>query len=419
MVEAILVREGPADGGAEWLDTAMPAAAAQSGGLAELAARAQDRPLVLVWPAASVLLLEVDLPVRSAAQIAKALPFALEDMLAEDADRYHFSWYRPAREQAIAVAAVDRAQLEACIRRFADAGLVLQAAVPEPLLLPWREGECGLLLDGDEAVFRYGAWLGGGGEDDLCGLLLKKLYASGQAQGGLRLWSRPGEGDYVGWAGQSEAQQTQSVGLDCIQPGISAPAIERLVFDDALSLYAPQWQQAEALNLLVGAYAPQIRRHGDWKPWLPAAAILLAALLLQLGGQWQMLGQQQRQLQSLEAGAQDLFKQTFPEVKRLVNVKAQADQALTALRAQSRRQAGGFMALLYRAGNILKDQTQFKLQALEFADGSLQIKVLAPDAASVEQLISQLSGEDGMQADTRTVAGVTGGVEADIAIQQN
>lgn len=413
------MREGPAEGCAEWLDTAMPAAVLQSGGLAELAARAPDRPLVLVWPAASVLLLEVDLPVRGAAQIAKALPFALEDMLAEDADRYHFSWYRPVREQAIAVAAVDRGLLEACIRRFADAGLVLQAAVPEPLLLPWQDGQCALLLDDGNAVFRYAAWLGGGSERELCGLLLKKLYASGQAQGDLRLWSRPGEGDYVGWAEQSEAQQTQSVGLDCIQPGISAPSIERRVFDDVLSLYAPQWRQAEAFNLLVGAYAPQIRRHGDWKPWLPAAAILLAALLLQLGGQWQMLGQQRRQLQSLEAGTQDLFKQTFPEVKRLVNVKAQADQALAAMQAQSRQQAGGFMALLYRTGNILKEQPQFTLRGLQFADAGLQIKVLAPDAASVEQLISQLSGEDGLQAETRTVVGVSGGVEAEIAIQQN
>lgn len=414
-----MVREGPVSGRFHWLDLDAPANGGQAGGLAELAALAQGRPLMLVWPAASVLLLEIELPLRSAAQIAKALPFALEDMLAEDVDRYHLSWSRPARGGRIAVAAVSRELIEASIRRFADAGLALQWAVPEPLLLPWRDGQCALLLEGDNGVFRYGEWLGGGGERDLCGLLLEKLYASAEAQGSLQLWSRLSEGEAVGWAGQSEAQQTQSVGLDCMQPDISAPSIERQALDNRLSLYAGQWRAASALNLLVGAYAPQIRRRNDLKPWLPAAALLLIALSAQLAGQWQLLVNQRRQLQTVEADTQALFKQTFPDIKRLVNVKVQADQQLAALQAQSRQQTAGFLPLLYRVGNRLKDQPQFKLQRLQFADGGLQLKLLAPDAAGVEQLKRQLSEQDGLQADIQGVVDVTDGVEADIAIQQN
>lgn len=414
-----MVREGPVSGQFQWLDTEVPADGGQAGGLAELAAWAQGRPLMLVWPAASVLLLEIELPLRSAAQIAKALPFALEDMLAEDVDHYHLSWSRPARGGRIAVAAVNRELIAAYVRRFAEAGLVLQWAVPEPLLLPWRDGQCALLLEGDNGVFRYREWLGGGGERDLCGLLLEKLYASAEAQGSLQLWSRLSEGEAVGWAGQSEARQTQSVGLDCMQPDISAPSIERQALDNRLSLYAGQWQAAVALNLLVGAYAPQIRRQNDLKPWLPAAALLLIALSVQLGGQWQMLVKQRRQLQTVEADTQALFKQTFPDIKRLVNVKVQADQQLAALQSQSIQQTAGFLPLLYRVGKLLKDQPQFKPQRLQFADGSLQLKLLAPDAAGVEQLKRQLLEQDGLQADIQGVVGVTDGVEADIAIQQN
>ncbi|MCK9606096.1 MAG: type II secretion system protein GspL [Methylomonas sp.] len=398
MAEAILLREGPLVGQVQWLDTAEPADGVHVGGLAELAAQAQGRPLILVWPAASLLLLEIELPLRSAAQIAKALPFALEELLAEDVERYHLSWRRQAGTQRIAVAAVDGELIAACTRRFAEAGLTLQWAVPEPLLLPWQDGQCAMLLEGDNGVFRYGEWLGGGGERELCGVLLERLYANGQAQGDLQLWSR--------------------IGAEV--PGLSLPVrIEQHAMDDTLLLYAGQWQAASGLNLLVGAYAPQIRRQNELKAWLPAAAILLIALLAQLAGQWQLLDKQRQQLQTLETNTQTLFKQTFPDIKRLVNLKVQADQQLSALQTQSMQQTAGFLPLLYRVGKRLKDQPQFKLRRLQFADNSLHLKFLAPDAASVEQLNRQLSDEDGLQVDTRAVVGVTDGTEADIAIQQN
>ncbi|AEF99354.1 general secretion pathway protein L [Methylomonas methanica MC09] len=392
-----MVREGPVSGQFQWLDTEVPTDGGQAGSLPELAAWAQGRPLMLVWPAATVLLLEIELPLRSAAQIAKALPFALEDRLAEDVDRYHFSWSRPARGGPIAVAAVSRELVEACVRRFADAGLALRWAVPEPLLLPWRDGQCALLLEGDKGIFRYGEWLGGGGERDLCALMLEKLYAAEEARGSLQLWS----------LGDDSPE---------LPPAIQT---ERRDWTDSLLVYVGQWQAASALNLLVGAYAPQIRRQSDFKPWLPAAALLLIALSVQLGGQWQLLVKQRRQLQAVEADTQALFKQTFPDIKRLVNVKVQADQQLAALQAQSLQQTAGFLPLLYRVGKRLKDLPQFKPQRLQFADGSLQLKLLAPDAAGVEQLKRQLLEQDGLQADIQGVVGATDGVEADIAIQQN
>jgi len=396
MAEALLVRQAPLPGQWQWLDLAAPAGGVCGGGLAELAAAAGERAAILVWPASAALLLEIDLPLRSAGQIAKALPFALEDLLAEDAERYQLSWHRPARGQAIAVAAVGRELLAAVIDNFAEAGVRLSMALPEALLLPWQAGQTAVLLERDDGVFRYGEWLGGGGERSLCGVLLDKLYAGGQAQGDIQLWAATGD--------------------DCA--GLPA-GIERHGAAEPLSLYARQWPAAGALNLLVGDYAPQVRRRNPLKPWLPAAAILSIALLAQLAGQWQLQRRQQQQLQTLEAGTEALFRQTFPEIKRLVNVKAQADQQLLALQEQSRLNTAGFLALLHVVGGPLKEAPQLRLQRLQFDGDSLQIKLLAPDAASVEQFKRQLGGENGPQVDILAVAGVADGVEAEIAIRQN
>ncbi|MCQ8103509.1 type II secretion system protein GspL [Methylomonas sp. SURF-2] len=397
MTEPILLRELSGPQQAQWLDLAAPADGVHVGGLRELAGLARERPLILVWPAASILLLQLDLPLRGAGQIAKALPYALEDSLALDVEAYHFSWCRAARDGAIAVAAVDRQAMTACMARFAAAGLRLSMALPEPLLLPWHAGECAMLLEGGSGVCRFGAWLGGGGEADLCGVLLEKLHADGQLRGSLQLWSAPGGADFGPLPVEVQAREWR----------------------EPLALYAEQWRAATGLNLLVGAYAPPSRRSGSLKAWLPAALILLAALLAQLAGQWNLQRLQQQQLQALEADSEALFRQTFPEVKRLVNIKAQADQQLQALHEQSRHNAGGFLALLHVAGGPLMEAPQIRLQGLQFDGEVLRIKLLAPDAAGLEQFKDRLSGEGGTQADIVAATGVAEGVEAEIAIRQN
>jgi general secretion pathway protein L len=50
--------------------------------------------------------------VRGTAKILRALPFALEEQIAEDIEALHFAAGRPAPDGSIPAAAVDREQLE-------------------------------------------------------------------------------------------------------------------------------------------------------------------------------------------------------------------------------------------------------------------------------------------------------------------
>jgi general secretion pathway protein L len=189
MAEPILCRE-TAGGSFEWLDLPTLEPGVQSGTLQALAQAAEQREVCAVWPAEAVLLLELDLPLRSIAQIKQALPFALEDYLADGIEQYHWVWQRPEPGGPLAVALVDRAALAVWLQRFAEAGIQVSQCLPEPLLLPLQAEQTAFVTDGaGRAVLRYGRALGGGGDRQWLWGVLLRLYQEGKAQGECRLWS--------------------------------------------------------------------------------------------------------------------------------------------------------------------------------------------------------------------------------------
>ena len=79
----------------------------QQGTLQDLAQTAGENLVTLLYPAAEVLLLDIDLPVKSNKQIKKALPFALEELLADEMETYHLVWHRQVKGK-VYVAAVNQ-----------------------------------------------------------------------------------------------------------------------------------------------------------------------------------------------------------------------------------------------------------------------------------------------------------------------
>ena len=62
----------------------------RSGTLAEAAADVGDRPVIALVPASSTATMTVDLPAKGA-RLRAALPFALEDFVADEIEELHFA----------------------------------------------------------------------------------------------------------------------------------------------------------------------------------------------------------------------------------------------------------------------------------------------------------------------------------------
>ena len=120
-----------ADAAAGWLVVdaeGRPLAQVENGPLEQAGAAAAGRRVAVLVPAAEVLCLEVELPVRSGARAAALVPFALEEQLATDVETQHFA-VAPAAGGRTAVAVVARALIEEWLARLAAAGHQARIAV--------------------------------------------------------------------------------------------------------------------------------------------------------------------------------------------------------------------------------------------------------------------------------------------------
>lgn len=129
--------------------------------------------VVLLIPSEEVSLHQVALPMANNKQMVKAIPYALEDSLAENIEALHFSFYREHADSDVNVAAIniqrlrqwyDTAQQEWKIRPH--------IILPDFFALPANETTSSLLVNSERSLYRYNSFLGISCNSDLLPLLL-------------------------------------------------------------------------------------------------------------------------------------------------------------------------------------------------------------------------------------------------------
>src|ERR1700676_4622126 len=138
MPQTLLLRLPPAgQEETEWLtlDENGAPPTRQRGSLTLAAAVWRSGKIVVLAPAAQILLAEPELPPGSGAKLARAVPFALEEQLTEDVDQLSFAIGRRRPNGGTPVAAVSRAVLQGWISDLNAAGLQPLAIYPDISLM--------------------------------------------------------------------------------------------------------------------------------------------------------------------------------------------------------------------------------------------------------------------------------------------
>ncbi|HXH03413.1 MAG TPA: type II secretion system protein GspL [Candidatus Competibacteraceae bacterium] len=357
-----------------------------SGELAQLAALLGGRRLLLVAPAETVLLCRARVPGRNRATWHKAVPYALEEQLAEEVEELHFALGEHSDGDGwLPVAVLRHALLRDWLGQCAAVGLQATAILAEPLLLPWDGEHWSLLRDGERLVLRCGPWDGCSADAETLPLLLQQALAEAgdHPPAGLRLW-----GDSAG---------LPELPLPLLpQPGGMTAAL--------LAGAAPG---RPMLNLLQGPYSAQARL-GQWlRPWRAVAALAALWLLLQGGQQVAEYWQLSREQSTLRAELERLFRAAVPSAQRVVNPRAQMEARLRELgrRNGAGSDDGGFLELLYLGGQPLAGLTGAdapRLKALRFNNRQLELSLEGGSLESLDRLRQRLSGRPGLVAELRS-----------------
>ncbi|MGF6694725.1 MULTISPECIES: type II secretion system protein GspL [Pseudomonas] len=334
-------------------------------------------PWRLILPVEAVTCCAVRLPTQKGRWLRQALPFAVEELLAEDVESFHLALGGALADGRHRVFAVRRSWLAGWLELAGKLGPRPAAIQIDADLLPEQ---------GTQLLWLEQRWLLGG-------------------EGSARLGF-----DEQDWTYLRDA---------CPAPRSARAPAERNTLDGVDEWHetsdAYGWLAAQkGSDLAQGEFTLKEERQ-RWSRWKPLLGLVGLWLLLQWSFNLIQTWQLQRQGDTYAAANEALYRELFPQDNKLVNLRAQFDQHLA--EASSSGQ-GRLLALLGQAAQaLIAEGAQVRVQQLDFSEtrGDLALQVQAPGFDALERLRERLIGS-GLSVQMGSASRDQSGVSARLVI---
>jgi general secretion pathway protein L len=377
----------------------------QSGPLSLAAPRSPGRRICVLVPGTDVLVAEPELPTKAGTKLQQLVPYALEEQLADDIDDLHFAiGKRPADSTRTPVAVVTRALMDQWLTALKSNGLDPEVMYADSDLLPQNPGQSVALLEEDVVVVRPPSGSPVTLPADALHEALEMAQSStadGGAGRGLILYT--GAPEWHEHSAQVEALRERFDGIK-IQLLASGP----------LALFAQQLSTGTATNLLQGPYTPTTSRAVGLRAWRVAAILLVCLIGLHVAGKATELSLLKSSEHKLDVSLRQAVQTVMPGQSNSPDARKALEQRLAAVRASS---TSGLLPALEALVQAKGAAPGAVVQALSFHNGSVELKVAAPDAASLDR-IGQALRNNGWQADLTSGNNVASGYEGHLQVHQ-
>lgn len=371
------------------------------GELADASPLAAQRRVVVLVPGADVLLARTRVPVRKQARVLQALPFALEEQVAEDLDALHFAAGPRGADDQVTAAAVSAERMDAWLADLESAGIEPQAVYADSQAIPVNPGSLTVVLeaarvyvsppDGLPLVFE--------------GLTLEQVldivddndeqpphllvYCDAHHDKHLReLW---------------EALREAGRGLDVhLHPD-----------GGVLPRMAAGITATPGVNLLQGPYAPRSPYRELWPHWRVAAMLLVGLGLVMIASKAVEHLRLQQAIDALDAEIDTIFTRTF------------GDAPVSDHRRYIRQQVGGgpdgsdrrMLEVLDTLGRVVAESDRTRITHISYRRGTMDVRLRVPDVDTLDGIRRRIV-EGGLDSEILAANPVDDGVEGRLQLSR-
>ncbi len=361
--------------------------------LSELTSKAEQRIVKILVPGCDVLLKSIRVPGKSSRAMRLAVPFMLEDSLAEDVEKLFFAYAdlkKDIQDNNCFAAITSHDQMQLWLSWLAQANIYTKYILPDVLAMPFTEQGWSAISLGDanqeQVIVRQHNWQG------------FALDAN--------IW----ELQWQAFAREQEESEEHhnSVHIDAYSNLVHSEVltITQMPEELPLALMAKNYgTKLNNFNLLQGQYKVKENRSHAGQQWLWVAGVAVFALLLSLGHKSAQLWQLNTEQEIVEKSIVNSYKKAFPKTRRVrvSTIKSQLNRELALLGGIGDRQ--GFLAMLSKLQPAFAKVPALKPESLKF-DGKrqeLRIQATAKDYQAFEQfsvalLAANLTVKQGSQS---------------------
>jgi len=319
----------------------------------------KGRRVVLLLPNNEIALTSIKVPSKNKKQLHQAIPYALEDTLADDIEALHFAIHQETDSNETHVAIISRERLDLYLDFLRKKGISTHFILPQVLAQPIQKQGWSILQhqDNKPATVRI---------DDLTGFSCDKNLLE------------------IFLTEQLEKSTPESINtnIDISELPEALQSLSLIQSDSALVQYQ-NIEDALSLNLLTGFVSHKQESNFNWKAWRPAivlASLVAAASLGILGWQNTLLKQENNQLTQ---AIKNTFKSAFPE-SRIVDAPLQMRDKLTQLKKNQVETVDSPLALISNISPLLKEYKDLTLKEIRYQEDELVLMIQSPNLTRLE-----------------------------------
>jgi len=332
-----------------------------------------ENTIVLI-PSQMVLTVSCEVPGRSAGQIKRALPFAVEEFVATDIERMHIAPGPIKPGLPILCSIVERTSLASWLNCFSSLGIAPSYFVADAQLLAIESGTASVLFDGDGA------------------LVASSDQAAMVDRGTLVFALNSVAPDKIvtvnGALTDLEVDQLDSPAeletVDLIEYGV-------------LDYFADRFAPAACINILQGPFKPQQQTSARASKWMGVASLAAGWVAIAFLGMVVEALWSSSEADRLEQDSLALYTQFSPREAQPSGIDALRRSVASKLGKQAipgqTNEAGGFVQLTSHFANVLDLQSQVTSLRYQARNDEITVEVMLKDYEELEVIRSKLADQ--------------------------
>jgi len=414
MSDYVVIRLAAGHHAVEWLladSNGTRLSGVSSGSLEEAAEAAGDHAVIVLVPAQEVLLTSVHIPARSAAKIKAALPFALEENLADDVEDLHFAIGVRQENNRLPVAVVARDKMSQWLHRLSEAGIEPVILAAENNGLAKIPGTLSIMVDGEIIMFNDGADAEFSMQDVkpsdvlvIAGQLGETQQEDGENSGHLVVFCTPEQNENLEHDWIALRHELHSVDVNVLPDGV-------------LPKLAVTVAAGHGVNLLQGSYGKKIEYGPLLRPWKVAALLLLGLAIVGMA----MKGVGYYQLLQDEATLRAQFNAEYRllrpgDTREIVDPVATVESLRRGVGVSAVPQV--FLPTMRELGAALDDNSDTEIEVISYRAGIIDLRLTVPDVATLDNIQKAVSASGRFQASIQSTDQVADRINGRIQIRE-
>ena len=404
------------DDSVDWIvvdDQGTRKSTASHGSLAEAATAAAGRAVIILAPSADVTTVTTDLPVKGSKLLA-ALPYALEDNVADEVDDLHFAPGRRMADGLLPVAVVAQLTLETWLEDLATVGIRPQRIVADYHGVASVPNTLSMVISGNEIMFNDGQGLSFAIPD---ASPADVVAASGYLDPVEDAEETPGSGRALQVYCDASAEERFAKDWALLRNELDSVDI-KLLADGGFPRLAVTVASGSGINLLQGAFGERTEYGSMFRPWRFAAALLVGFMVLGLAGKFSDYVRLGIEEEALRAQFTEQYRAINPNDTREIRDPAAVVNSL------KRRDSGPvaapvFLPSLGTLAAAIQANGEVEIEGISYRAGVIDVRLTAPDVATLDKIQQAVTESSRFTATIQSTTQSAEGLDSRIQIRES